>query len=189
MRGCPKCSPSSTLPPTPPAPPSSPSIFSPEFLARLHERDEAPTASEADLFGPWRFEAVPGRPGWAGVLRAWEDLGEGDPPRALFDQEELAALCAVALPLLGREPLFHLGETPGPGGFPLLAADGEQGFRECGALALYEPELAAALHLLQGLVRSPAALAAVIAAAGPGALAQVGRILAGRWARRWRAEG
>jgi hypothetical protein len=37
------------------------------------------------------------------------------------------------------------------------------------------------LHLLRGLVRSPAALAGVIEAAGPGAFAQVGRILAGRW--------
>jgi hypothetical protein len=95
MRGCMKCSPTST---PPPSSPSSPSIFSPAFLARLRERDEAPTASEADLSGPWRFEPVPGRPGWAGVLRAWEDLAEGDPPRAVVDQEELAQLCAVALP-------------------------------------------------------------------------------------------
>jgi hypothetical protein len=181
MRGCSKCSPTS---PPPPNPPSSPSIFSPEFLARLHSRDEVPTATEAELSGPWRFEPVPGRPGQVGVLRAWEDLAEGDPPRAVFDQEELAQLCAVALPLLGRDPSFHLGETSGEDGFPLAAIDGEQGPRACGALALYEPELATALHLLQGLVRSPSALAAVIEAAGPGALAQVGRILA----RRWRAQ-
>jgi hypothetical protein len=77
--------------------------------------------------------------------------------------------------------LFHLGETAGEGGFPLIATDGDQGPRQCGAFALYEPELAAALHLLQGLVRSPSALAAVIEAAGPGALEQVGRILARRW--------
>lgn len=70
----------------------------------------------------------------------------------------------------------------GKDGFPLVTADGEQGPRECGALALYQPEVAVALHLLDGLVRSPAALAAVIEAAGPGASAQVGRILARRWA-------
>lgn len=92
-----------------------------------------------------------------------------------------SALLAVALPLLGREPLAHLGETAGEQGFPLTAIDAERGARACGALALYEPELVSALHLLQGLVRSPAALAGVMAAAGPGALAQAGRILARRW--------
>ncbi len=171
MRGCPKCT-----------SPSSPTIFSPEFLTVLAERDEPPAGSAADLAGPWRFEAVPGRPGWSGVLRAWEDLAEGDAPRAVFDQEELAQLCAVALSLLGREVPFHLGETASEGRFPLIALDGEQGPRECGGLALHEPEVVTALHLLHGLVRSPAALAAVIEAAGPGAFAQVGRILARRWA-------
>ena len=100
--------------------------------------------------------------------------------RAELDQEELAQLCALALPLLGREPLFHLHTEAGPRGYPLVAVDGERGPVECGGLALYEPELASALHLLQGLARSPAALAGLIEAAGPGALAQVGRILAAR---------
>lgn len=125
---------------------------------------------------------MPGRPGSVGVLRAWEDFEEGDPPRAVFDQDELALLCAVALPLLGREPAFHLCEAAGERGFPVIATDGERGPQECGALALFEPELVTALDLLQALVRTPAALAAVIEAAGPGALAQVGRILAGRLA-------
>ena len=171
MRGCSKCT-----------SPSSPTIFTPEFLTLLHERDESLTASEADLSGPWRYETVPGRPGWVGVLRAWEDLAAGDVPRAVFDQEELAQLCAVALSLLGRELLLHLRETAREGRFPLDAVDGEQGPRECGNLALYEPEVVSALHLLQGLVRSPYLLAAVIEAAGPGAVVQVGRILARRWA-------
>ncbi len=179
MRGCPQCSSPSSTPP--PAPPSSPSIFSPEFLACLRGRDEVPTAAESDLAGPWRFEPVPGRPGSTGVLRAWEDLEQGDIPRAVFDQEQLAQLCATVLPLLRREPVFHLGETAGERGFPVIAIDGEHGPLECGALALFEPEVVAALDLFQGLIRSPAALAAVIDAAGPGALAQVGRLLAGRW--------
>jgi len=125
---------------------------------------------------------MPGRPGLVGVLRAWEDLEEGDPPRAVFDQEELALLCAVALPLLGRNPAFHLCEAAGERGFPVIAMDGERGPQECGTLAFFEPELVSTLDLLQRLVRSPVALAAVIEAAGPGALAQVGRILAGRLA-------
>jgi hypothetical protein len=115
------------------------------------------------------------------VLRVWEDLAEGDRSRAVFEEEEAARLCAVALPLLGREPLFHLGEEAGEHGFPVLVLDGERGLRECGALALYEPDLVSALQLLQRLIRSPAALAVLIEAAGPGALAQVGRILARHW--------
>lgn len=99
------------------------------------------------------------------MLRAWESL-EGDRPRAVFDQEELAELCAAALPLLGREPFALLSEAAR--GFPLVALDGEDGPAKCGALALHEPELVAALHLFQGLARSPVALAAVLAAAGPG---------------------
>ena len=51
----------------------------------------------------------------------------------------------------------------------------------CGALAEHDPALVTALHLLQGLVRSPLALARVMEAAGPGALARAGRILARRW--------
>jgi hypothetical protein len=175
----PSCAQHSSRPPVPPPPPpSAPSIFSADFLARLHDRNEVPTASEADLSGPWHTEPVPGRPGSTAVLRAWESLDDGDRPRAVFDEEELAGLCAVALPLLGREPLFHLCTEPGPRGYPLVALDGERGPAEHGVLALFEPELATALHLLQGLARSPAALAGLIEAAGPGALAQVGRILA-----------
>ena len=124
---------------------------------------------------------MPGRPGWVGVLRAWEDLELGDVPRAVFVEEEDARLCAVALPLLGRDEPAYLEQTAGEQGYPLTSIDEERGPQVCGALALHEPELVTALHLLQGLVRSPVALAGVMEAAGPGALAQAGRILARRW--------
>lgn len=170
------------VPPPPPAPPSSaPTIFSPAFLAHLREQDESATVWESDRSGPWRTAPLPGRPGWVGVVRAWESLEAGDRPRAVFAEEELARLCAVALPLLGRDGLRSLREETGADGYPMIALDDDKGPWECGALALFEPELVAALHLLQGLVRSPAALAEVIEAAGPGALEQIGRILAGRW--------
>jgi hypothetical protein len=174
-------SPSSTLPPASPSPPAPPSVFSPEFQACLDEREESSNGSAADHCGPWRCAAVPGRPGLVGVLRVWEDLELGDVPRAVFEEEELAWLYAAALPLLGREPVFRVGETAGPDGFPVIAADGEREPRALGALARYEHAVAEALDLLQGIARSPAALAAVIEAAGPGALVQVGQILAGRW--------
>lgn len=185
----PSCAQHSSRPPAPPpAPPSSPSIFSSEFLAGLRERDEAPTALEADLSGPWRTDPVPGRPGCVGVLRAWESLEDGDQPRAVFSEEELAMLCVVALPLVGREPLFHLGTEAGAQGYPVMAVDGERGPVECGALALFEPEVVSTLHVLQGLVRSPAALAALIEAAGPGRGGS-GRTDSGRTAERGAVNG
>src|SRR5947209_12976970 len=58
--------------------------FSPSYLALLRERDEALTAAEAELAGPWKIEPVPGRPGAVAILRLWEDLAIGDPPVAVL---------------------------------------------------------------------------------------------------------
>lgn len=189
---------------SPPPPPSAPAprVFTAEFLDRLHALDGPLTASEAEYSGPWRTEPVPGRPGAHAVVREWESLAEGDAPRAVFLHEELARLCAVALPLLGREPLFHLGAAAGeqggpdpsghppgdpighppghPPGHPIVAVEGEQGPRVCGWLPLFEPEVAGVLHVLQGITRSPVALAALLESAGGDALAQVDRILGRR---------
>ncbi len=59
-----------------------------------------------------------------------------------------------------------------------LQEDGEP--LVCGWLARYQPEIVTALHHLEGLARVPQGLAEVLRAAGPGALAQIGRILAVR---------
>ncbi len=122
------------------------------------------------------------------VLRAWEDLSEGDVPQAVFRHEELAALCCAALPAVGREPLFHLSEEPDtspdcpllPGGYPLIAVFGEQGPVVVGWLRHYHQGIVEALHLVEALIRLPLSLAQVNGAAGAGALAQVGRYLAAR---------
>ena len=37
-----------------------PNAFSTLFLRRLAERDEPPTAGDADVAGPWRIEPIPG---------------------------------------------------------------------------------------------------------------------------------
>lgn len=160
-----------------------PKVFSPEFLAHMDEQDGPLTAGEADLAGPWRIEPVPGRPGERAVVREWESLVAGDPPRAVFFHEEIARLCAVALPMVGREPLFHLDEHARGGGascYPVLMVEGGHGPRACGWLAIYHPEVITALHVLQALVRSPAALAEVLEIAGGDALVQVDRILGRR---------
>ncbi len=172
---------------TVPVRPAHRTAFSPSFLETVHDRSEPLTASEADLAGPWRLEAVPGFPGMVAVLRAWESQDAGDVPAAVLAEEESAALYAAALPLHGRESLFHLSSRPDsagplPGGYPFGAIFGEQGFKVRGWQRLYQPEAVAGLHLLESLVRSPQALAEVLLTAGGGALGQVGRILAGRLA-------
>jgi hypothetical protein len=91
-------------------------------------------------------------------------------------------------PLVEREPLFHLHDEPAagaplPGGHPVTSLYGEQGVVVRGWLRRFHPELVAALHLLEGLVRAPHHLADVGCAAGGGALHHLGRILAERLAR------
>src|SRR4029077_12526494 len=95
-------------------------------------------------------------------------------------------LLAIALPITEREPLFTLDDRETPEGFALAAVYGEQGAQPAGWLRRYEPRLAEALHLLEGVVRSPRALADLLEAAGPVAVEQGGKILARRpagWGR------
>ncbi|HZF07360.1 MAG TPA: hypothetical protein VFE33_01080 [Thermoanaerobaculia bacterium] len=154
--------------------------FSPSYLALLRDRDDAVTAAEAELAGPWKIEPVPGRPGAFAILPLWEDLAIGDPPVAVLWHLETARLLAVLLPAIDREPLFHLEEQAGAEGYPLVAVYGEQGPQVAGWLDRYEPRWAEGLHLLEAVVRSPWALATLLEAAGPGAEEQVRRIRARR---------
>lgn len=158
---------------------ASANAFNAEFLARLRRRSEPHTSADADLSGPWRLETSGGR---VAVLRAWESLAAGDRPEAVLVRPETALLVAVALPTLGREPLFLLGEDARSEGFPLESLFGEQGVQEVGWLRLYNPDLARILHVLESVVRSPVALASLLEAAGPLAIERVGDLLGRRLA-------
>ena len=167
------------------ADPRRPNAFSPEFLKQLQEAPEVPTASEADLSGPWKLEPVPGLPGAVAVLREWESLEKGDLPEAVFLDRETGALFAAALPVSDRETLFHQEETPTSEApvttaHPLTSMYGDQGPRVCGWVRRFNPQAIAALHVVEGLVRNPRSLAEVNLAAGGVALEQVGRYLAER---------
>ena len=185
MRSFPQCT-SPSVPPQPvPPSPRPASVFTPTFLDRLEDRHGDTTVPEAEYAGPWTTVELPGRPGEVGVMRAWESPEKGDAPRGAFRSEEAARLVAVALPLVGRAPRHHLAMTtddPEVPGYPVVGLEGEAGPEVCGWLALYEPQVLAALHVLQGLVRSPVALAAVLETAGAGVLAQVDRLLGRRLA-------
>jgi hypothetical protein len=165
--------------------PTPPNAFSPAFLEQVQGEEEPLTAAEADLAGPWKVEPLDpegGRPGAFAVLRLWESVEKGDVPAAAFLHRETAVLCTALLPLLDREPPFSLedetvAEGPLPGGFAVAALYGEQGWIARGWVRLFRPEVALGLGLLEGLVRSPLLLAAVVEAAGGNAVAQLGRLL------------
>jgi len=164
----------STSPSTPPLD----NAFAPDYLACLREQEEVLTAAEAELAGPWKAEPVPGKPGAVAVLRVWEELAAGDRPFAVWWHPETARLLTLLLPALDREPLFHLVEDETADGYAVLAVYGEQGSQIAGWIDRYDPRWAEGLHLLEAIVRSPLALATLLAAAGPGAEEQVGRIRA-----------
>jgi hypothetical protein len=166
--------------------PTPPNAFDATFLTQVQGEEEPLTASEAALAGPWKLEPLHPDADWPGavaVLRFWESLDKGDVPEAVFLHQETGALCAALLSLLEREPLFHLHDQPAAaaplsGGYPLLAMFGQQGPMVRGWLRRFHPEVAAGLHLLEGLVRSPFHLATVGDSAGGAALTHFGRLLA-----------
>jgi hypothetical protein len=168
---------------TNPATLSPENLFSPDFFALLRERDEVLTASEAEYAGPWKCEPVAGQPGAVAVLRDWESVDHQDVPEAVVWHDETALLLTAILPALDREPLFHLSEVEAPEGYPLSAVYGEQGVQVAGWLRRFKPEVVQELHLLECVLRSPAALAALLEAAGCTAVEQAGQIVARRLAQ------
>lgn len=153
--------------PAPPPPPLK--VFTEEALDRLRQRDEPPTAGEAELSGPWRIVRLPD--GDFGVFRR-ADEEAGDPPFCRFASRALALLATAALYGLGRGAVYRVAPEAGAIGFPLLREGSE-----AGALAVFLADLAPALDVLDALLRSPPALALLLEAAGPTALDRAGREL------------
>src|SRR5579864_7818735 len=171
----------------------SSNAFTADFLRRLDEAGEPDGAHEADVAGPWAIRPVPyrGDTGFA-LLREWESLEAGDLPYAVFQRRETALLAAAVLPATGRDPLFRLDTEPDADGFALLAAPASPAgsaspasrpsaraaspASPAGHLRDFDESLAGALHLAAALVRSPAALARLLEAAGYVALEQAGKI-------------
>ena len=149
-------------------------VFTPSFLERLGERDEPPTAGEADVAGPWRVEEVSGG---FGVFRAGESAARGFRPYAVFTTRPLALLAAALLPGTGREAAFRLQKEAGPSGYAVT----EHGEEEVGHLQLFDEKLVDAMNALDALLRTPEALAGVLEAAGAVALERAGAILEERF--------
>jgi hypothetical protein len=92
-------------------PPHLPNAFDSSFLRRLGERDEPPTAGDADLAGPWRIVPIPGH--GFGLFREGETLARGFMPTAVFPDRFLALVAAAVLPGTGRDPMLHLSKEQG----------------------------------------------------------------------------
>jgi hypothetical protein len=151
---------------------ASRNAFSPSFLHRISQRDEPPTAGEADVAGPWRILEMPGQR--FGVFRIGESPERGHRPAAVFRARWLALLAAAVLPGTGRDAAFRLHKTSGPEGFVIEAGNGGE---LVGHSRLFDERLIEALHVVERLVRSPEALAHVMEAAGPLALERAGAVL------------
>jgi hypothetical protein len=155
-----------------------PNVFTTHFLGRMAERDEPPTAGEADVAGPWRVEEIPWSGGHAfGLFRLGESLARGFAPVALFPSRWLALIAAAILPGTGRDPLVHLGKTPGAdGGYPLILP-GPDGGEVVGRFQLFDEAAVGAMNVAIHLLQAPESLAWLLEAAGGVTLERSGAIL------------
>jgi hypothetical protein len=162
--------------------------FNTAFLGRLAERDEPPTAGDADVAGPWRIEPIVwnGEHGF-GLFRVGESLARGFVPTAVFPSRWLALLMAGILPGTGRDPLLLLSKQPDAhGAYPVtLAGGGDDGgdggddgpHGPVGFFQLFDEKALDALNVVVHLIQAPECLAYVLEAAGSVALERCGAIL------------
>ena len=152
-----------------------PNVFTTQFLARLAERDEPPTASDADVAGPWRIEPIPGH--GFGLFRTGESLTRGFEPTAVFPSRWLASIVAAVLPGTGRDPLFRIDQQPDADGVYPLLLPGSDGSEDVGRLRVFDQPLVDAMNVAVHLLQAPESLAYLLEAAGAVALERCGAIL------------
>src|SRR5829696_8973950 len=162
-----------------------PNAFMPSFLGRLAERDEPPTAGDADVAGPWCIEPIPGH--GFGLFRVGESLARGFSPTAVFPSQWLALLMAGILPGTGKDPLLLLSKQPDAHGvYPVALAgggddgdggDGPRGLTPACFLQLFDEKAIDALNVVIHLLQAPECLAYVLEAAGGVTLERCGAIL------------
>jgi hypothetical protein len=172
-------------------PPTSSSSFAPDpdemplnafdaaFLQRLEEQEEPPTASEADLAGPWHVESLPEEEGGGfGLFHAGESRERSFRPCARFESHWTAQLVAALLPGLARDAAYRFREEREPQGWAIESR--EAWGAVVGHVAVFHSALIDALHVADGLMRSPLALAGFLEACGKVTLERAGAILAER---------
>jgi hypothetical protein len=155
--------------------PNPANAFNASFLGRLAERDEPPTAGDADVAGPWRIEPIPGH--GFGLFRVGETLARGFAPTAVFPSRWLALVMAAILPGTGRDPLVRLEKQPDADGVYPLILPGPDGGETVGQLQLFNEPAVDAMNVAIHLLQAPESLAYLLEAAGAVALERCGAIL------------
>ncbi|HYG61168.1 MAG TPA: hypothetical protein VEL74_01190 [Thermoanaerobaculia bacterium] len=168
-----------------------PNSFTTQFLGRMAERDEPPTAGEADVAGPWRVEPVAWNGGSGyGLFRIGESLARGFAPVGLYPSRWLALVAAAVLPGTGRDPLIRLEKQPDADGvYPLVLLPGADGGEVVGHLQLFDEALIDAMNVAIHLLQAPESLAWLLEAAGSVTLERCGAILDERVAAGVEGEG
>jgi hypothetical protein len=156
--------------------PEPSNAFEPSYLRRLNDRDEPPTALEAEFAGPWSVESLPAGLGY-GLYRAGESPRIGHVPVAVFGDLWRAEQVAALLPLLARDSTYRFREQPDADGWYAIESREAWG-AVVGRLVVHDPAVLAGLHVLEGLMREPMALALLLETCGKTALERVGAILA-----------
>ena len=161
----------------PPQPSNKPSnAFTDDFLERIDEENEPPTASEATVAGLGGVRPLPG--GGFGLFLDGESPERGHEPVGVFEERWRALMASAVLPGTGRDPLVALRKEADPAGYALLSGlDGDGEPAVVGHLRVFDEPLAAAMHVAEALLRSPQCLAALLEAAGKVALEKAGKVL------------
>lgn len=147
----------------------SKNAFSEEFLKLVDTLDETGPALEAELAGPWKVLAI--EEGF-GLYEHWQDTE--DSPIAVFSDKATALKFSAAISAASREPLFSLESEPdSEGRFKVISPQG----RFEGWISHFQVRAVDLAHMADFCARSPAALAAILLAAGGAALQKAGEIL------------
>jgi hypothetical protein len=144
------------------------SVFNDHFLELFGRRDESCSSSEAELSGRWKIVE---REGAFELYRQWEGAAS-DPPFATFHRLEHALLFAAMAPAASRTPVYQ-GNRASEDDRNSIFCGGD----EVGTVRWFDQEIVNVLNVGAYLVRNPLALALLLEAAGPSALAAVGRLL------------
>lgn len=151
-----------------------PTVFTPAFLQRVRRLENPPSARQASLSGPWEVESVSSlEHGHQFVVsRRAEPFSQGGSVFGIFPSRDVALATAAALPSVGAPMGLHLNGNGHRLGHAL-----HDGAEFLGHLARAEERLLPRLHAVRCLLADPDALALVMEAAGPEALALLGREL------------
>ena len=127
------------------------------------------TAEEAEYAGPWKLA---GREDGVALTRLYEEAGGDRPPEGLFADLATALRFYAVLPAVSRPPLIEI-DSESAAGWYAVRSEGAP----VGKLRVFHDRFADAAHVAEAITRSPLSLAALLLAAGPQAIREVGRIL------------